>query len=61
VSVGRWTSSGDETHASDDGKQVFRVRFRQSARRVHLVNDERDVGRAQLLDEQVTEKIIVLG
>lgn len=52
---------GHSTHASYDLQQLARVTFGQTAARIHLVDVERDCAGAQLLDEQVRNKVVVVG
>jgi len=47
------------TYALDDGHEVDGVRLGESTGRVHLVDKERDVIRAEFLDKKVREKVIV--
>lgn len=51
----------ERTHASNDLHEVCGVGLGETARCVHLVDEERDVAGAELLDEEVAEEIVVLG
>lgn len=47
------------THASHDLEKLLSVGLWESSRGVHLVDDEGHVAGAELLDEEVAEKVIV--
>jgi hypothetical protein len=49
----------DRTYAPDDGHEVHRVCFRKATRRVHFMDEERDVARSKFLDQKVGKEVII--
>ena len=55
------TGGGCATHASNNCHEIGRRNFWKSAGRIHLVNAERNIACTELLDQKVTEKVVVSG
>jgi hypothetical protein len=50
-----------KTYASNNVEEVISIRLGKPTRRVHFVNEERDGSSAEFFDEEMAEKVIVLG
>jgi hypothetical protein len=48
-----------ETYAADDSHEVERISLWETTRRIHFMNEERDVTGSEFLDEEVRKKIII--
>jgi hypothetical protein len=48
-----------ETYAADNGHEVERISLWETTRRIHFMNEERDVTGSEFLDEEVRKKIVI--
>lgn len=49
----------DGTYALDDGHEVVRVCLWEATRGVHFMNEEGDIARSELLDEEMGKKVVI--
>jgi hypothetical protein len=48
-----------ETYAADNGHEVERISLWETTRRIHFMDEERDVTGSEFLDEEVRKKIVI--